>query len=204
MNELLSTLDRKARYGILPFLERLRDRLQLPIIYTHNMDEVERLADTLVLMRNDRTTGAGTLKTLQTATSLPLKQKYGAAVNLEVQFSRQENGLLYLLAGKENFYLPCGGVQPAHHMRIRIAAGDVSLALEKPEKSSILNILPGRILFAAAVGRHEMLVLVALGKNGEEAHILSRIRDYSWTKLGLTEGMPVYSQVKGVALLSRR
>jgi len=204
MDEPLSALDRKARDEIMPFLERLRDTLKLPIIYiTHSIDEVERLADTLVLMQEGRVIGAGPLEKLQADPALPLAQTRGAAVNLQAQVSHQDNGLLCLHVGEEKFYVPSDEIKPARHMRIRIAAGDVSLAIEKPGNSSILNTLPGRILSSTAVGQHEMLVLVALGRNSKGVHILSRISSYSWARLGLAEGMPVYAQVKGVALISR-
>ena len=51
MDEPLSALDRATKNEILPFLERLRDRLSLPIVYvSHDLAEVERLADQIVLM----------------------------------------------------------------------------------------------------------------------------------------------------------
>ena len=55
MDEPLSALDRATKSEILPFLERLRDRLSLPIVYiTHDIAEVERLADQIVLMEKGR------------------------------------------------------------------------------------------------------------------------------------------------------
>ena len=66
MDEPLSALDRATKDEILPFLERLRDRLSLPIVYiTHAIAEVERLADQIVLMEKGRVIGAGPLEELQ-------------------------------------------------------------------------------------------------------------------------------------------
>ena len=59
MDEPLSALDRATKNEILPFLERLRDHLNLPVVYiTHDIAEVERLADQMVLMDKGRVIGA--------------------------------------------------------------------------------------------------------------------------------------------------
>ena len=73
MDEPLSALDRATKDEILPFLERLRDRLSLPIVYiTHAIAEVERLADQIVLMDKGRVIGAGPLDELQSDPALPV------------------------------------------------------------------------------------------------------------------------------------
>lgn len=80
--------------------------------------------------------------------------------------------------------------------RIRILARDVSLAREKPSRSSILNVLPARVVAL----KPEALVVVALGENGGGARLLSRLTRKSWAELGLAEGQRVYAQVKYVSL----
>ena len=64
MDEPLSALDRATKDEILPFLERLRDHLNLPVVYiTHDIAEVERLADQMVLMDKGAWSARGGLKT---------------------------------------------------------------------------------------------------------------------------------------------
>ena len=49
MDEPLSSLDRARREEIMAVIERVRDDLKLPILYvSHDRDEVERLASTIV------------------------------------------------------------------------------------------------------------------------------------------------------------
>ena len=61
MDEPLSALDRLTKDEILPFLERLHEQLALPVIYiSHDMSEIERLADHLVLMENGRVVASRT------------------------------------------------------------------------------------------------------------------------------------------------
>ena len=84
MDEPLSALDRATKDEIMPFLERLRDRLALPIVYiTHSIAEVERLADHIVLMEKGRVIGAGPLDDLQSDPALPLAVARDAAVTLD-------------------------------------------------------------------------------------------------------------------------
>jgi ABC-type sulfate/molybdate transport systems ATPase subunit len=96
MDEPLSALDRRTRGEILPFLERLHERLSLPIIYiSHDMSEIERLADHMILMQHGAVIGAGPLHVLQSDPSLPLATVREAAANIIVpkQFVRNGAGL---------------------------------------------------------------------------------------------------------------
>ena len=94
MDEPLSALDRATKNEILPFLERLRDRLTLPVVYiTHDIAEVERLADQIVLMDKGRVIGAGPLEELQSDPSLPLAIARDAAVSLEGYRAGERRGL---------------------------------------------------------------------------------------------------------------
>ena len=73
MDEPLASLDAPRRTEILPFLERLRDAFGLPLLYvTHALDEVDRLADTLVLMEAGRVSAAGPVADVMARTDLPL------------------------------------------------------------------------------------------------------------------------------------
>ena len=62
MDEPLASLDPARKEEILPYIERLRDEMKLPIVYvSHSVDEVTRLADTLVLLAEGKTIAAGTV-----------------------------------------------------------------------------------------------------------------------------------------------
>jgi molybdate transport system ATP-binding protein len=90
------------------------------------------------------------------------------------------------------------------HRRVRVIAGDVSLAREPPGLSSILNILPARIVSAKQVDADEIIAVLALGADGLGARLLSRLTRKSWDALGLAEGTSVHAQVKAVALAPGR
>jgi molybdate transport system ATP-binding protein len=207
MDEPLSALDRATKDEILPFLERLRDRLKLPIVYiTHAIAEVERLADQIVLMEKGRVIGAGPLDELQSDPALPLASARDAAVTLDgvVEAHDERYGLLTLRVRGGSLIAPAPKAAIGVRRRIRVIAGDVSLAREPPGLSSILNVLPARIVSAKPVDDDEMIAVLALGADGSGARLLSRLTRKSWDALGLAEGMSVHAQVKAVALAPGR
>lgn len=204
MDEPLSALDMATRTEIMPFIERLRDQLKLPIFYiTHDINEVERLADTLVLMEQGKLLAAGKLQDLQADMSLPLAQQRSAAVNLNASIKdwNENSGLCAFSVKGANFLAPLETAPKLKEMRIRIAANDVSISLEKPHNSSILNSVDAIILSQKPLNSHEMLVSLSLGDNDQGAHILCRLSRYSWQNLNLEIGMKIFAQVKGIALL---
>jgi molybdate transport system ATP-binding protein len=207
MDEPLSALDRATKNEILPFLERLRDRLNLPVVYvTHDLAEVERLADQMVLMEKGRVIGVGALEDLQSDPSLPLAVARDAAVSLDgvVQGSDEAYGLVTLKVRGGTLTAPASGAPVGERRRIRVVAGDVSLARQAPAPSSILNVLPARIVSMKPIDSNEVVAVVGLGADGGGARLLSRLTRKSWEALGLAEGTNVYAQVKAVALAPGR
>jgi molybdate transport system ATP-binding protein len=207
MDEPLSALDRATKNEILPFLERLRDRLNLPVVYiTHDLAEVERLADQVALMEKGRVIGFGPLEDLQSDPSLPLAVARDAAVSLDavVQASDEAYGLVTLKVRGGSLTAPAPPAPIGQRRRIRVIAGDVSLAREAPGPSSILNILPARIISTKPIDSNEVVVVVALGTDGAGARLLSRLTRKSSEALGLAAGSSVFAQVKAVALAPER
>jgi molybdate transport system ATP-binding protein len=205
MDEPLSALDRATKSEILPFLERLHARLALPVIYiSHDMSEIERLADHLILMQNGRVIGAGPLQALQSDPSLPLALAREAAVSLDATVEAYDEAyqLLTLRVNGGLLQVPAPAIAPGKRQRLRIAASDVSIARTAPDTSSILNVLPARIVSKSMPGHGEVIVVLALGADGRGAELLARITLRSWDQLGLADAMNVYAQVKGVSLVS--
>ena len=111
MDEPLSALDRQAKDEILPFLERLHESLSLPVIYVaHDMDEIERLADHLVLMDAGRVVAAGPLAALQSDPNLPLAKTRSAAVSLDAVVESFDARLWRRHARRLRRALSCSGV----------------------------------------------------------------------------------------------
>ena len=203
MDEPLSALDRLTKDEILPFLERLHEKLSLPMIYiSHDMTEIERFADHLVLMEAGRVVASGPLTALQSDPALPLVKTRDAAVSLDATVQSYDAGyeLITLAVRGGQFIFPAPPGNPGERRRVRVIGADVSLALEPSSSSTILNSLPARILSKTAVDAHELVAVLALGAGGKGARILARVTQRSWDKLGLAEGQLVYAQVKSAAL----
>nr|WP_311740853.1 ATP-binding cassette domain-containing protein [Bradyrhizobium sp. CB3035] len=66
LDDPLIVLDRSAKCEILPFLERLRETLLVPMIYiSYDIADIERFADHLVMMKDGVVTAAGPLNVVQ-------------------------------------------------------------------------------------------------------------------------------------------
>lgn len=203
MDEPLSALDRQTKDEILPFLERLHAGLALPIVYvSHDIAEVERLADHLVLMRAGTVVASGAFDDIRSDPSLPLAQAREAAVMLHATVISYDDkyGLATMEVEGGYFTVPTSQAALGSHHHLTIAASNVSLAREPARGTSILNILPTKIMSASAANDYETVVLLRLGRDGSGSRLLARITRRSWDELGLAEDAPVFCQVKGVTL----
>lgn len=199
MDEPLAALDRASKSEILPYLERLHAELSIPVIYvTHSPDEVSRLADHLVLLEHGRVQAAGRLRDLLTRLDLPLVHEDATAiVEATVAAHDEHYHLTWVEFPGGRLTVPLAERVPGHRVRLRIHARDVSLTLEKNTRTSILNILPARVLEIAAEDAAQLLVKLDLGGTV----LLSRITRRSGDMLGLEPGLRVYAQLKSVALV---
>ena len=206
MDEPLSALDQMTKDEILPYLERLHGARALPILYiSHDMAEVERLADQLVLMRSGSVIAAGLLTDLQADLSLPLSVARDAAVSLDatVVAQNEADGMATLAVPGGQFLVPAEPLRIGDSRRLRVLADDVSLAREQPSRSTIVNVLSAKILSIRSQSDHRVTALLGLGADGAGARLLSRVTERSWNELDLETGLEVYVQVKGVALVRR-
>jgi len=203
MDEPLSALDRRAKSEILPFIEKLRDLFAVPIVYiSHDIAEVERLADHVVLIDKGLVVGAGPLSDMQSDPASPLARSRDAAVSLKgvVQGFDRGYGLLDVQIPGGRMFAPAPPAFPGEERRVHILASAVSLAHDAPGRSSILNVLPARLVAMQPLDSFEVVAVAALGENGEGARLLSRMTRKSWDELAFAPGQKVFAQVKSVSL----
>lgn len=199
MDEPMAALDRGHKKEILPYLERLHGSSPIPIIYvTHDLDELSRIADHLLLVENGSILAAGPLNEMLSRIDLPIArdEDAGSLFNARITHHDEAYHLSTLVfAGGE---LVVGWIDRpiGEQVRIRIQAKDISLALQPPGPTSILNILPVTVQEMAAHGRGRMIVKLDLGGTP----LLARITRKSQARLDLQPGMQVYAQIKSVAL----
>lgn len=207
MDEPLSALDRMTRDEILPYFEALHEELSIPILYvSHDLAEVERLADTMVLLQNGRVLATGALPDLEADPDLPLLRAPEAAVVLEGKISAidEDYALTTLSVAGGTLVVPGRQGAIGTVRRFRIRASDVSFTRTPPLHTTILNCLPAQIvsIHPQDADRIQMNVLACLGHDETGARILARITRKSQEALDLRPGMPVYAQIKSVALIA--
>ena len=203
MDEPVSSLDQRSKADILPHLERLRDVSAVPILYvSHALGEVMRLADHLLLLEGGRVRAAGPLQEMLARSDLPLRhyEDGGSVFDAIVEEHDARFHLTYVRIGAGRLAVARSPLDIGARLRVRIDARDVSLALKVPELTSILNILPARIVDLSE-GEDPAQTLVRLEAAGEP--LLARITRRSAAELQLVPGMQLFAQVKGVALMGQ-
>ncbi len=202
MDEPLAALDSGRKAEVLPYLSRLRERLSIPVLYvTHSLDEVDQLADTLVLMESGRVLAHGPVEALSARTDLPIlagRRDVGAVLPCRVRARDPERGLSHLDFAGGTLAVPLDAAPPGSQLRVRVRARDVSIALSRPEDVSVQNILPA-VLDAIEAGQpHEAMLRLRVG----DSILLSRITQDAVRRLALRPGQPVWAMVKSVAFVS--
>ena len=216
MDEPLAALDAARKAEILPYLERLQRSLALPIVYvTHALDEVARLADHLVLMDAGQVRAAGPLVALMARADLPLARLDEAGVVLHARVLAHDSayGLTQVGFDGGSLWVGQSSTAPGAAVRARVLARDVSVARQRPQETSVLNILP--VVLDSIHAEHSTAVLrlrlgepAASGSAGTENStgnppqwLLARITRRSAELLALQPGDALFAQVKSVALM---
>jgi len=202
LDEPLASLDLARKREILPYLERLHDTLDLPVLYvSHSPDEVARLADHLVLLEAGRVMASGPLATTLARLDLPASFADDAGTVIVGTVHAYDNAYRLLTL---NF--PGGSLRVIHEavsvgrrLRVQIKARDVSLALQPPTGTSILNLLPATVTAEAPV---DDTGHVLIGLSVGETPLTARITRFSRDQLNLLPGFSVYAQIKAVSVLT--
>ncbi len=197
MDEPLAALDAARRAEVLPFLARLRDVARLPILYvTHALDEVDALADHLVLLEAGRVIAAGPAEALSTRTDLPqLAGRRDAGVLIPCTVLSSAGGLTTLGFDGGTLLTTSRPGPPGTRLRVRLRARDVAVAIEEPRGLSTQNILPVTLAAIAEAGEPgEVFLRLAAGPTA----LLARVTRDSVARLALRPGMPLWALVKAV------
>jgi molybdate transport system ATP-binding protein len=197
MDEPLSALDEARKAEILPYLERLRDELDLPILYvSHSVSEVARLADRVVVLADGRVQAVGSASDMLGNLSDAGGREAGSVLTGTVSVLDAETGLATIAFKGMSLVVPPAHLSVGQRVRVHVPARDVLVATEKPAGISALNIVPGQIsTLTRMVGGTVDLAIVC----GDEA-LHARITEVSVGRLQLAVGRPVHAIIKTVAL----
>lgn len=199
MDEPLANLDTERKQEILPFLERLHARIDLPILYvSHSLDEISHLCDRMVVLNAGRVVATGSLQEVlaRDDIALPAGEEHGAVLEGRIEGYDAEYELTRIEISAGMLFVPGQHGAAGNRVRLRVLARDISLALERPTASSILNILPVRVTALHPRPGGFVSVLLEAGTEPLQARISRR----SVETLGLAPGTEAYAQLKSVAV----
>jgi molybdate transport system ATP-binding protein len=199
LDEPLAALDAARRDEVLPYLERLRDNLSIPMVYvSHQFDEVLQLATHVVLLDAGRVVAQGALNEVSLVPALRDivgPDSVGAVLDGMVTRVDASGGLAELRVGSGMLTVSVRGVGVGEQARVQLLARDIILATEAPRGLSVRNELQGVVVAMAEDDDEVVLVTVDVGG----ANVLSRVTRGAVSSLGLRIGLPVWVLVKAVS-----
>lgn len=202
LDEPLASLDLIRRAEVLPYLERVRDQLKIPMIYvSHQFEEVLQLATQVVLMKDGRILAQGDLPSISMRTELREllgREAMGAVVEGVVQHVDQHYGLAQVAIGHGHLNVEAQSLTLGQRVRMQLLARDLILALAPPQGLSVRNMLQGSIVSIAPDTDHAMLVTVDVGG----VNLIARITGIAASELQLREHLPIWILVKAITLRS--
>lgn len=198
MDEPVAALDVTRRDEVLPFIQRLHTKFDMPVLYvSHNIDEICLLCDQLLVMNAGKSLTHGDLQTVLMHTDLPVLGGDEAGSVIQATFSSYDSdyGLSELVVSAGTLWVP-GNHKSTLNLRLRLRANDVSLCRERASQSSILNTLPATI--ARLQEESDFSVLVHL-RAGDDL-LVSRVTRRSAAELNLAPGAEIIMQIKSVSV----
>ena len=202
LDEPMASLDAARRQEILPWLEKMRDELHLPMLYvTHAANEAARLGAHMLVLEHGRVQAQGTVSEVfaNIDQALGAGEDMGALLQGTLVERHADWHLCRIAFDGGELWLRDSGLALGQSVRMRLLARDVSVATVAPQHTSIQNLLSA-VIEAVADDDHPSQVLVRL-RVGPSA-VLSRITQRAWAQLGLQVGQQVFLQVKTVALVA--
>jgi molybdate transport system ATP-binding protein len=200
MDEPLASLDHLRKGEILRYIERLHDEIKVPIVYvTHAVEEIVRLAETVVLMAGGRVITSGKTNEVMGRPELRAHTgifEGGAVIDAKVVAHDLQYDLTTLEYAGGSLTVPGVDALIGEPIRLRIRARDVSLALACPVDISVLNVLPGRVVEVSVEQGPTANVRVDVGG----VTLVARITRHSVERLGLRPDRVVWVLIKAISL----
>jgi molybdate transport system ATP-binding protein len=204
LDEPLASLDAHRRDEVMQYIELMRDEMRIPMVYvSHAVEEVVRLADQVVLMAGGKVAAAGDVEEVMGRPDLraaPGTFEGGAVVDAKVVAQDMQYELATLAFDGGTFTVTNLDALIGEPVRVRIRARDVSIALDRPERISIQNVLPGKVAAISEPRSGVVDVSIAVGT----VTLRSRITERAAEQLALAPGHDVYALIKAVSLDRQR
>ncbi|PKP69860.1 MAG: molybdenum ABC transporter ATP-binding protein [Alphaproteobacteria bacterium HGW-Alphaproteobacteria-5] len=206
MDEPLASLDVRRRREIMPFLEALHRRLRLPVIFvSHNIDEIIRLADRVIVLHGGQIAAEGAVSDVLNRVDVQRlvlgeaeDDSFGTILDARVAAHDDDEHLSELACPGAAFFVARLPFAVGAAVRLRLRARDISIATERPRSLSIQNVIEAEIAGMTETGPGQLDVTLRTRDGGTLFHAL--ITQRAARRLGLAEDMPVWALVKAVAI----
>ncbi len=209
MDEPLASLDMPRKREVMPFLEELSDKVNIPIVYvTHSLQEILRLAQHLVIIDQGKVTTSGHLEEVWASNAMRPWQSFSDQSSLfqgQIAAHHANYALTRVkLAPNASLWVQKIEGEPGTPIRLQVRANDVSIALELPKATSIRNILPATVhsIEVLSSSDNKQSIGVSL-KLDNECYLWATITPWALDDLELKVGDRVFAQVKGVSVTQR-
>ncbi len=198
LDEPLAALDAPRKAAILPYLDQLKSKSALPMLYvTHSVEELARLADQVIILDQGRVVQAGSVfDVLSEPSCIPYLGVHEAGSVLAGTIMQHGNGLSQLDTAIGPLEVPQLSGLPGEPVRIRLLARDIILAKQRPKEISARNILPVTIEHIAP-GRGPG---AAVTLRARDTKLLARITQRSRVELGLEPGLQIFAILKATSV----
>ena len=200
MDEPLAALDVLRKSEIMQYIERLHEEISVPIVYvTHAIEEIVRLADTVVVLAAGRVIAHGPVSDVMGRPELRAQTgrfEGGSVIEARVAAHDLQYDLTTLAFSGGQLTVTGIDALIGQSIRARVRPRDVSLALTQPTDISTLTVLRGRIVEIGAEDGPTANVRVDVGG----ATIVARITRLSVNRLGLAAGREVYAMIKAISM----
>lgn len=200
LDEPLASLDIQRKQELLRFIRCLHEELAIPVMYvSHAISEILQLADRVVLLKDGKLIGTGTLN--EVLTSLDFRGSFGAhrvgaVLDARVSGHDPEYGLTQLAFLGQSLFVPLQSATVGQDVRVHILSSDVSLVVGRTDSpTSVLNILEATIVEVRELNQSSVDVLLDIG-----SPLIASITRKSLATLGLKSGQRVCAHVKAVAM----
>ncbi len=202
MDEPLASLDEPRKAEFLPYLEQLVQQIQLPVIYvSHNLEEILRLADQLVLLDNGKVIKQGPLAEVWSSPQMrPWQPDQDISTVVETHLKQQHPDYPMSCLSLDNeislwtSYIDAPLNTP---VRLRIHARDISLVRNPPAQSSIRNIIPVTVTCSGNINCNDnRLISLQAGRCELKCNITAWAAD----ELNISTGDSLFAQIKGMSV----
>lgn len=206
LDEPLTGLDSINKNIMLTEIAKLNKTTQTPILYvSHNLAELQFLAEQILVLSQGKISHFGDTHAVihQLNNTGLIQEQTSFSATLDCQNEVKNHGLISLKLDygqtifTTNQLLTQQQVATNNSPRITcyIFADDISVCLQAPLKSSIVNKLSGKLL---AIEPQSQQILLTIDCQGQT--FFAKISSYSFDQLALTIGDSVYLQFKASAV----